>query len=52
MEVFESQSEELFDKEVRKEVEENMPSKEEFGPKDEVKNESKNLMKEEFLDIF
>tara|TARA_Y100000310_G_scaffold134167_1_gene133174 strand:- start:414 stop:2480 length:2067 start_codon:yes stop_codon:yes gene_type:complete len=52
MEVFESQSEELFDKEVRKEVEENMPSKEEFGPKDEVKSESKNLMKEEFLDIF
>ena len=52
VETFENQSEKVFDNEIKKEVEENMPSKEEFGPKDEVKSESKNLMKDEFLDIF
>ena len=51
-EVFETQSEEVFDEEIKKEVEENLPPKEEFGPKDEVKSEKKNLMEDEFLDIF
>ncbi len=52
VETFENQSEEVFNNEIKKEVEENLPSKEEFGPKDEVKSEDKNLMKDEFLDIF
>jgi len=51
-EIYEKQSEEVFDEEVKKEVEENLPSKEAFGPDDEVKSKDKNLMTEEFLDIF